>query len=342
MKLFPPVLPVARGPRAPATPLRSRGGALVAWLGTALSLLPAARAEWQRTEHSLAWQTGGHTVWRFSFDPAKGKPFFDPVTAGGPSLTNFKPEDHPWHYGLWFSWKYINRVNYWEESRQTGRAEGATRWTAPEITARPDGGAAVRLTLTYTSPAGQVDLTEVRDLVVSAPAPDGGYTIDWHARFTAGPAGALLDRTPMPGEPKGQVNGGYAGLSIRMANAPLALAFLSTAGPVTGFVNDRARPAAPAVACNFSQAGRAAGGVAILNAPENTGGDGPWYLINSTQMRFVCAAILASQPRAIPSRGEFDLRYRIAIRPEAWTPATLQDAWREWRAGAATPVGRNP
>ena len=64
-------------------------------------------------------------MWQLSFDPAKGKPFFHPVSVnGGTSLTNFRPEDHPWHYGLWFSWKLINGANYWEENRETGRAQG--------------------------------------------------------------------------------------------------------------------------------------------------------------------------------------------------------------------------
>src|SRR5690349_19484600 len=89
----------------------------------------AARAEWARDSTSIAWRSGGAEVWRFSFDPRSGKPFFDPVgVTGGPSLTNFKPEDHPWHYGLWFSWKYLNHVNYWEEDRTSGHAAGATRW----------------------------------------------------------------------------------------------------------------------------------------------------------------------------------------------------------------------
>ena len=71
------------------------------------------------------------------------------------------------------------------------------------IDARPDGSARITMNLTYTRPTGEVDLTEARVLDVSAPAPDGGYTIDWSMRFTAGKDGAVLDRTPMPGEPNG-------------------------------------------------------------------------------------------------------------------------------------------
>ena len=270
-------------------------------------------------------------MWAFSFDAQRGKPFFNPVSvAGGPSLTFFRPEDHPWHYGLWFSWKYINRVNYWEEDRQSGKAEGATRWSEPSIETKPDGSATIKLELTSTHPLGRVDLTEQRELRVSAPAADGSYAIDWRARFTAGREKVLLDRTPMPGEPKGAVNGGYAGLGLRMANAPLAIAFVSAESPVTDFKSDRARPFAPAIACNFTEGANPVGAIAILSDPANAGERAPWYLINSTQMRFACPAILAPQPRVIEAGGSFLLRYRIAVQRAPWTSEALRAAHAAW------------
>lgn len=147
------------------------------------------QAAWQRDDVSIAWREGTNVLWCFSFDPQKGKPFFHPLSAGGhTALTNFKPEDHPWHYGLWFSWKYINHVNYWEEDRATGKAEGATRWTTPDIKTTPDGSATIQFKVTYTNPSNWVDMTEVRVLRVSAPTTDGGFEIDWRAEFQAGKA----------------------------------------------------------------------------------------------------------------------------------------------------------
>jgi Family of unknown function (DUF6807) len=286
-------------------------------------------AEWQRDGTSLAWRSGTHIVWRFSYDAKKGKPFFHPVgLAGAPALTNFQPEDHPWHYGLWFSWKYINHVNYWEEDRQTGKAEGATRWTAPEIETHPDGSALIGMDLTYLNPSNRVDMTERRELEISAPQSHGGYAIDWRAHFTAGKEGAVLDRTPMPGEPDGRVNGGYAGLSLRMAGSPLAIAFVCSTGLVTQFESDRARPAASAVGCNFTSGADAAGSVAILSDAINGGENAPWYLINSEQMRFACAAILAPKPRTLQPGERLNLHYRIVVRREPWTPESLAAAAR--------------
>jgi hypothetical protein len=138
-----------------------------------------------------------------------------------------------WHYGLWFSWKYINHGNYWEEDRSTGRAEGATRWSKPKIKTQDDGGATIQLKLTYTNPSNRVDMVESSELKISALKSDGSYTIGWRAEFTAGTAGAILDCTPMPGETAGKVNGGYAGLGSRMASAPLTMSVVCSTGLVT-------------------------------------------------------------------------------------------------------------
>jgi hypothetical protein len=293
-----------------------------------------ARAEWQRDTNTIAWRAGTNVLWQFSFDSAKGKPFFHPLsTAGGTALTNFKPEDHPWHYGLWFSWKYINKANYWEEDRQSGRAQGATRWNAPKIETHPDGSATILLDVTYTNPTGRVDLAESRGLRISAPTSDGSYSIDWRARFTAGPEGAELDRTPMPGEPNGAVNGGYAGLGLRMVSPPLVMSVVCSTGLVTQFPRDRARPNAAAVGCNFSDGTRDVGGVAIFSDPVNSGESAPWYLINSAQMRFACAAVLAPKIIKLEPRGKLDLHYQITVSPRAWTVETLQAAQAKWLRG---------
>ncbi|MFO1514437.1 MAG: DUF6807 family protein [Verrucomicrobiota bacterium] len=287
-----------------------------------------ARADWQRDETSLAWRDGTNTVWRFSFDPKKGKTFFDPVAVRGTTFTNFKPEDHPWHYGLWFSWKYINHANYWEEDRATGKAEGATRWITPEIETKPDGSAAIKLALSYTHPSGRVDLMERRDLNISAPKADGSYTIDWQSSFKAGKEGAELDRTPMPGEPKGAVNGGYAGLGLRMAAPPLTFSVLCSTGVVDRFVNERARPFASALACNFTKDNHDLGGIAIFNDPSNVG-DNAWYVVDSKQMRFACAAILAPKIVTLKPGEDMKLHYRIALSPKAWTVEALRAGLKE-------------
>jgi hypothetical protein len=301
------------------------GRQVIFWslLSTCVVVQPAC-AEWLREETSLSWRDGTNVVWRFSFDPKKGKTFFDPVAVRGTTLTNFKPEDHPWHYGLWFSWKYINKANYWEENRQTGKAEGATRWDTPAIETKPNGSARIKLDLTYTHPSGRVDMTESRALNISTVEANGSYTIDWQAEFTAGKEGAVLDRTPMPGEPDGKINGGYAGLGLRMAAPPLTFSVVCSTGVVEQFVSERARPFAPAIGFNFENEGRAVSGIALFSDPANPGGNAPWYVVNSKEMRFACAAILAPKVLTLKPGEKMKLHYRIAVRPTAWTADTLR------------------
>lgn len=297
-----------------------------------LCLASLARAEWKQDDKTVAWMQGEKTVWSFTFDAARGKAFFEPLTInGGPSLTSFRPADHPHHYSLWFSWKYINRTNYWEESVGPGISAGRTSWTPPVIDTRPDGSATIRMAVTYSNRANnRLDMIEQREITVSAPDAQGSYNIDWKARFMAGPDGAYLDRTAMPGEPGGAVNGGYAGFSIRMASDPLHIAYLSTDGPITEWVSGRNRPNVPAVASNFTDGDKSVGGVAILSDPKNAGTRAPWYLINQGEMRFMCAAILAPSPKQIYAGSQFDLHYRVAMKADAWTPQTLAAAHADW------------
>lgn len=326
-----------RGPGRGATQFPSFPWLRLAFLPFLIFFLTSnlARADWQRDDTSLSWLSGTNVVWRFSFDPAKGKPFFHPLSvAGGPALTNFKPEDHPWHYGLWFSWKYIyplhstNHYNYWEEDRATGKAQGKTRWEPPVIQTTANGGATIKLDLKYINPSNQVDLTEHREITISAPTADGSYTIRWKAHFVAGPEPIVLDRTPMPGEPNGQTNGGYAGLAFRMAGLPLNVNMLSAFGPITNFISDRARPRADAVAFNFTDANKPVGSLAIFSAHGNLGRNPPWYIVNEAArtFRFACAAILAPRPMAIRAGGPLDLDYCIIVQPAPWTVDSLKAA----------------
>jgi hypothetical protein len=295
-----------------------------------VSLASGAQAEWTRGPGTLAWQQGTNVVWQLNFDRNAGKPFVHPITVkGGPSLTTAAPADHPWHYGLWFSWKYINGVNYWEQDRTTGRAEGTTRWAEPVIQTNSDGSATIQLELEYVHPSGRVELKESRRLHFSAPAADGSYSIDWTARFTAGQT-LELGRTPMLGEPNGQVNGGYAGLSLRLAGSPLSPALVAETGAVAQFRENRARPDARALACNLTRSGAPAGAIAVLSDPANLPGSSPWYAVISEQMRFFCSAILAPKPLQLAAGETLALRYQVLVRATPWTPEELKARHEAW------------
>ena len=64
-------------------------------------------------------------IWQFNFNNRFGMPYFHPLCINNSVLTSASPPDHPWHLGFWFSWKFIDGINYWEylddfKSEETG------------------------------------------------------------------------------------------------------------------------------------------------------------------------------------------------------------------------------
>ena len=87
---------------------------------------------WEESDTSLRLIRDTNLIWQYNFNTRKGKPFFHPLNANSVTLSCESPSDHTWHLGLWFSWKFINGLNYWEykngyNSEITGyRSEGVT------------------------------------------------------------------------------------------------------------------------------------------------------------------------------------------------------------------------
>ena len=173
-----------------------------------------ARAE--KTADGVRLVRRGRTVWEFSV--AGGKPSVHPLSfPDGNPVTVSRAADHPWHRGLWFSWKYLNGVNFWETDAY-GESKGVQRVVASDI--RTEGAGAVALLNVEWGPRedpGRVFLDEAREIVFSAPDESGAYEIRWKARFTAREP-TVIDRTPPRTLADGCRRGGYAGLSLRLAD----------------------------------------------------------------------------------------------------------------------------
>ena len=291
------------------------------WWGVAALcgwLLPAGAAEptyqWRQTEGALALLSGERVVWQLNFARDGGKPCFHPLSlANGTVLTALRPADHPWHRGLWWSWKHINGVNYWEEDRKTGLSEGRTEVT--DATAEPaaDHSARITLQLSYHLPGKAPLMTERRQLAVSAPDTQGNYAIDWTSVFTAGPEDLKLDRTP----PKNQA-GGYAGLSCRLAPACRSWTYTSS----TGRRGAAAIYGAKASWVDLSREG----GLAIFDHPDNLRHPSPWY--PNDGMPFFSPALLFHEPYVLKAGQTLTLRYRVWVHASAADAAALDKQWQ--------------
>ncbi len=287
---------------------------------------PGAQPElaWKQTDHSLALSRGPIVVWQFNYKREEGKPYFHPITvAGSSALTDLRPADHPWHRALWFSWKYINGVLYWEEDPKTGKAPGETELTDIKATARADHSAHFELALKYHPPGKPAVLTEKRTLDVSPPAADGAYFIDWLGVFTAGDTDVRLDRTPILGQPNGVSYGGYAGLSLRLAPALRGWQFADSEGPVNTASKDARWMS---FAGPIGQGKSAA--IIVLDHPKSFRHPAPWYLIGS--MPYFSPAVLYREPYTLPARKSITLKYRILFQPAAFDRDAAERQWQQF------------
>ena len=290
----------------------------------------AGDLSWQKTDSTLALMKGKQIVWKFNYGPELHKPFFDPVaTLDGRVLSWNTPPDHAWHHGVWFSWKYLNQVNYWEINKEIGKPDGLTSWSGAEIETRKDGSATIRMNVNYIPPGKTAPLlVEVRQMDLSTPAADGSYHIDWQSTFTA-KQDVVLDRTP----PKEKSWGGYAGLSIRFAKELEERQACTTEGEVT-FDGDRYRGHANAADYNGVIDGKSVG-IAFLDHPNNPRNPTPWYLIRSKVMGYANAAILNDDPLELKADAQLKLQYRLIIHADRWDAKKLQTAYEAFANSTA-------
>jgi len=281
---------------------------------------------WEKKEGtSLAILGPDGPLWQLNYGPDDDHVYFHPLmTTEGSLLTWDRPPDHIWHHGLWFSWKYIDTVNYWEVDRETGRPAGRTSWSNVWVSTGKDLEARVDMDLDYRPVGAEAPvLTEKRLIEVQPPDADGVYAIDWTGAFEAA-ADVVLDRTLPPWEPGGQYNGGYAGLSVRLAEALVDREIMTSEGPAETWAHDRYRGRHIGLDYSGLAAGRQAG-IAILDHPGNPRSPTPWYVIRSSPMSWFNPAVLTDEPLALRAGETFVLRYRVLIHSGRWDAERLKN-----------------
>ncbi len=289
---------------------------------------------WLKTDSRLALQREGKTVWQLVADPEEPKSYFHPLaTVDGDVLTAFRPSDHPWHRGLWWSWKFINGINYWEEDPKTGASEGITGLARVELLPRDDFSARAELHFRYHPPGKPVVMNEVRRFEISAPDADGTYTIDWTTECRAATEAVKLDRTPPPAA-GGPNHGGYAGLSLRFPRDLQGWNFRSSEGI------QKAAEGHGQVARWVDLSGPVAG-IAIFDHPSNLRHPQPWYLSDRPALMFFNPAPLFNEPLEVPAGGTLTLRYRVLVHSQPVTAEQLEAFWRAY-VSSLKPTPTNP
>jgi hypothetical protein len=294
----------------------------------------ATARRWQTSPTSVALVQGKHVVWRFNYGPELNVPFFHPVaTSDGHVLTWNRPPDHAWHHGMWFSWKFINGVNYWEHGSQAGKPDGRTDWSHVRVETRRDHSATISMALAY-HPAGdqEIVLRERRRIDIFAPEAGGAYLMDWTSTFVAGSHDVVLDRTP----PKEQAWGGYAGLSVRFAKDLKQRQLTGLEGLVDFGAGNRYRGRALAMDYSGLVDDKAIG-LAFLDHPQNPRSPTPWYAIRGPVMSYLNAALLNDEPLTLDAGEQMTLRYRLGIHSQRWDADRLRAAHTRFRQPTASP-----
>jgi len=275
---------------------------------------------WQQMDGSIALLKSKAAVWQLNYRKQEGRPYFHPLSlTDGTALTSLRPADHPWHRGLWFSWKYINGINYWDPDLP----EGQTEVVDVKTRLGTDYSAQIEMYISYHLRQQLPVLTERRTLTVSAPDRNGCYYIDWVSVFRAGDTNVVLDRTPIPGQKNGKPYGGYAGLSLRMAASTKAWQFLGSEGPL-GPESRGSKARWVDFSGKIATGGFA--GVAIFDHPGNPRHPSSWWL--SASMPYFSPALLFDKPYTLAAGKTMKLRYRILIHKDVADKNLLENNWK--------------
>ncbi len=289
-------------------------------------------------EHNPALLSDNLMVWKVHLSDPAEKGYIHPVALfDGRPLTWLSPPDHVWHRSLWFSWKFINGVNYWEEVPDKGITElcSSRRNMSPE-----DFSATYALSLEYHPPGKDAVMREARRISISAPDERTGYQITWHTTFTALESEVVLDRTPPADEPDGKGWGGYAGMSVRLAKETRDWRILDSEGR-EGL--DCHRQPARWIRADFARTdtGREAG-IAILDHPKNRRHPTPSFIVLTPEIPFVyySPAILFDGPLTLKAGESLSLAYRILVHPGRAPDDWIDEEWERFAQTSLLPAER--
>lgn len=161
----------------------------------------------------------GRAVARYNWSPAKNHPYFSDVTPTTHAgiLSNHAPYDHRWHHGIWWAWKFINDVNFWEDHADFGgtrKGLGRALVVAHEISEdHRQGSASIHESIEWI-PDGSARSLISESRVVTLSADGDAWFMDWSLTFTAN-QDLTFAAAPYP-----EVSwGGYAGLNYRPARS---------------------------------------------------------------------------------------------------------------------------
>ncbi|MCG8308764.1 MAG: PmoA family protein [Cytophagales bacterium] len=290
---------------------------------------------WRETDTTLAMLNHNEILWQFNFNTIKGKPFFHPVKINNSTLTWLSPGDHPWHLGIWHSWKFINGVNYWEYDRTEGVVPfdflGVTEVRNIGFERRADYSCRIYLDIYYHEKGGPDLIREERMIKVSAPDEKGRFFIDYKMNLAALAESVELHRTPLPHEENGKSWGGYAGLSVRFNQDLFEPSFINSDG--TSDMNHGKSMPWKYYGLRDIKGNQV--GVAIFTHPENLNYPEPWFMTNAEDHPFYyfSPAPIFNRPYTMKRADALELNYRMRFYTGEIDHALLKEDYNRYLNG---------
>jgi len=250
------------------------------------------------------------TRWTYHAEHRK-RPHVHPVaTPSGIVLTRDAPPDHPWHHALWFTIKFVNEENFWEEAAPYGVLRHVDDHVVHWI--RPD--------------RETVVIVDRRSIVETDLGVDDAYALDWSIALEP-QTDVVLDRTPFT------TWGGYGGLALRGRSDWTDTRLLLDDG------SERERVfGVPSAWCDLS--GLVDGGTAgilLLHGPGNPRHPVPWY--GSTRAatygdegwsNFLNAAFLWDESLTVAAGETLQFEFRVVVHDGMFDVDRCAQEWRRW------------
>ena len=306
---------------------------------------------WETTGQSASFTRNERPLGRYTWDSKWTQPFFHPLwTPHSPEpVTLFAPSDHPWHRGLWWSWKYINNVNFWDphEKPESHYGYGESIVVAHNIEKEGHSAAISQQLELHETGTSRIIARETRRMVLHPcldGAPDDEYFSAWAIDFDLSWQGEdelTFSTTQWPEKSWG----GYGGLCFRPARALGADESLINSEGATNkasFHGQSARWAAYLGCCDNDDTARPwksrRYGAAIFDHPSNPRHPQAFYthlLCEDDQFFSVMkVAPLMHESLVLPAGESLRLRYRVALFDD-WNDVVLRQtifdtAWNVW------------
>lgn len=281
----------------------------------------------------------GDQLARYDWGSAKNHPYFSqvrPVRHAG-IVTNHAPFDHRWHHGIWWSWKFINDVNFWEDHPGFGGTRnglGRAHVTSHAARATSGGGILINEDVEWIPDADDTSLlSEKRSISVTLH--EQSWLMDWTHSFVA-QQDLTFAAVPYP-----EVSwGGYAGLNYRPARSMRAGEEILADGRRAGVAAVHGATMRWAAygglvdgAGTDSPSEPASANVAIIAHGGNPWPSRAYAATAADNFGFLSSAPLFGGDRQLAEGQEVTLRYRIAVFAGAADVDAIENLAADFNAG---------